>query len=101
MADTNIVEKIKKLLALATSSNENESTAAAEKASLLLAQYNLSLADLGPNKQEEISESGVETTPRYVTWKMILLSGIAEANGCNAMRNSYTGSMFLVGTSTN
>ncbi|WP_341733291.1 DUF2786 domain-containing protein [Microcoleus sp. EPA2] len=101
MADTNIVEKIKKLLALATSSNENESTAAAEKASLLLAQYNLSLADLGPNQQEEISESGVETTPRYVTWKMILLSGIGEANGCNAMRNSYTGSMFLVGTSTN
>ncbi|MDQ2096664.1 MAG: DUF2786 domain-containing protein [Tychonema bourrellyi B0820] len=101
MADTNIVDKIKKLLALATSSNENESTAAAEKASLLLAQYNLSLADLGPNQQEEISESGVETTPRYVTWKMILLSGIAEANGCNAMRNTYTGTMFLVGTSTN
>jgi hypothetical protein len=44
MADTSIVERIKKLLALATSSNENESTAAAEKASLLLAQYNLSLA---------------------------------------------------------
>jgi len=101
MADTSIVDKIKKLLALATSSNENESTAAAEKASLLLAQYNLSLADLGPNHQEEIDESRVETTSKFVTWKMILLSGIAEANGCNAMRNSYTGSMFLVGTSTN
>lgn len=101
MADKNIVEKIKKLLALATSSNENESTAAAEKASLLLAQYNLSLADLGPNHQEEIDETGVETTSKFVTWKMMLLSGIAEANGCNAMRNSYTGSMFLVGTSTN
>ena len=101
MAETSIVDKIKKLLALATSSNENESTAAAEKASLLLAQYNLSLADLGPNHQEEIDESRVETTSKFVTWKMILLSGIAEANGCNAMRNSYTGSMFLVGTSTN
>ncbi len=101
MADKNIVEKIKKLLALATSSNENESTAAAEKASLLLAQYNLSLADLGPNHQEEIDETDVETTSKFVTWKMILLSGIAEANCCNAMRNSYTGSMFLVGTSTN
>lgn len=101
MADKNIVEKIKKLLALATSSNENESTAAAEKASLLLAQYNLSLADLGPNHQEEIDEAGVETTSKFVTWKMILLSGIAEANCCNAMRNNYTGSMFLVGSSTN
>lgn len=101
MAETSIVDKIKKLLALATSSNENESTAAAQKASLLLAQYNLSLADLGPNQQEEIDESRVETTSKFVTWKMILLSGIAEANGCNAMRNSYTGSMFLVGNSTN
>jgi hypothetical protein len=101
MADTSIVEKIKKLLALATSSNENESTAAAAKASVLLAQYNLSLADLGHNSQEEIGELGVETTPRYVNWKMILLSGIAEANGCNAMRNTYTGNMFLLGTSTN
>ena len=101
MADTSIVERIKKLLALATSSNENESTAAAEKASLLLAQYNLSLADLGPNHQEEIDENSVETTSKFVTWKMMLLSGIADANGCNAMRNTYNGSMFLVGTSTN
>ncbi|MEG5041592.1 MULTISPECIES: DUF2786 domain-containing protein [unclassified Microcoleus] len=101
MADTSIVERIKKLLALATSSNENESTAAAQKASLLLAQYNLSLADLGPSHQEEIDENSVETTSKFVTWKMMLLSGIADANGCNAMRNTYTGSMFLVGTSTN
>ncbi|MBE9123794.1 DUF2786 domain-containing protein [Tychonema sp. LEGE 07199] len=101
MADTSIVEKIKKLLALATSSNENESTAAAEKASVLLAQYNLGLADLGPNHQEEIDETGVETTSKFVTWKMMLLSGIAEANGCTGMRNTYTGNMFLVGSSTN
>ncbi|MCC3448196.1 MAG: DUF2786 domain-containing protein [Microcoleus sp. PH2017_39_LGB_O_B] len=101
MVETSIVEKIKKLLALATSSNENESTAAAAKASVLLAQYNLSLADLGPNHQEEIDQSGVETTSKFVTWKMILFSGIAEANGCTGMRNNYSGSMFLVGSSTN
>ncbi len=101
MPDASIVERIKKLLALATSSNENESTAAAEKASLLLAQYNLSLADLGPNHHEEIDEDSVETTSKFVTWKMMLLSGIADANGCSAMRNTYNGNMFLVGTSTN
>ena len=101
MVETSIVERIKKLLALATSSNENESTAAAEKASVLLAQYNLGLADLGPNHQEEIDQSGVETTSKFVTWKMMLLSGIAEANGCTGMRNTYSGSMFLVGSSTN
>ncbi|CBN58760.1 MULTISPECIES: DUF2786 domain-containing protein [Kamptonema] len=101
MTDKNTLDKIKKLLSLATSSNENEATAAAEKASLLLAQYNLSLADLGTSEQEKIIQNSVETTPRYVTWKMTLLSGIAEANSCEAMRNSYTGYMFLVGTPTN
>ena len=45
MINKNIFEKINKLLALANSSNENEATVAAQKASLLLAQYNLSLAD--------------------------------------------------------
>lgn len=101
MPDKNIIEKIKKLLALASSSNENEATAAAEKASLLLAQYNLSLADLGTDTQLQITEAVIETTPQYVTWKMLLISGIAEANCCEAMRNSYTGNVFLVGTDTN
>ena len=57
MADTSIVERIKKLLALATSSNENESTAAAEKASLLLAQYNLSLADLAQITKKRLTKT--------------------------------------------
>ncbi|MGE5656715.1 MAG: DUF2786 domain-containing protein [Actinomycetota bacterium] len=100
MPDQSIIDKINKLLALATSSNENEATAAAEKASLLLAQYNLSLADLGKDEEFEIREGVIESTPRYVTWKMILLSGIAEANSCSAMRNNYSGEMTLVGPST-
>lgn len=89
MVDKLLITKIKKLLALATSSNENEATIAAEKASLLLAQYNLSLADLGTDQKEEISETVIETTSRTVTWKIILLSGIADANNCDAMRNNY------------
>jgi len=101
MVDQLLITKIKKMLALATSSNENEATIAAEKASLLLAQYNLSLADLGSDQKEEISETVIETTSRTVTWKIILLSGIADANSCDAMRNNYTGNMFLVGSSTN
>lgn len=101
MVNPNLIEKIKKLLALATSANENEATAAAEKASLLLAQYNLSLADLGTEEQENVAEAIVETTARTKTWKMILLSGIAEANGCEALRRNYTGSTFLLGTPTN
>ena len=98
MIDKNIVEKINKLLALATSSNENEAAVAAQKASLLLAQYNLSLADLGSDDLTDIIELVVETTTRFISWKMLLLCGIAEANGCKAFRNGYSGKMKLIGS---
>lgn len=98
--DKNIIEKINKLLALATSTNEHESTAAAAKASELLTQYNLSLADLGTDTDQNVNENEVDCTPRYVSWKMILLTGIAEANGCQAIRYQYTGKMSLVGYQT-
>ena len=98
MIDKNIVEKINKLLALASSSNENEAAVAAQKASLLLAQYNLSLADLGSDDLTDITELVVETTTRFISWKMLLLCGIAEANGCQAFRNDYSGKMKLIGS---
>ncbi|MCT7950422.1 DUF2786 domain-containing protein [Ancylothrix sp. C2] len=101
MPDQTIIEKIKKLLALTTSSNENESTIAAEKASLLLAQHNLSLADLGNTQDTEITETVIDKTTRFVTWKMILLSGIADANFCQALRSNYNGNVYLLGSATN
>ena len=42
-----IVDKIRKLLALATSSNEHEARLAAEKANELLIRHNLKMQDLG------------------------------------------------------
>ena len=41
-----VLDKIRKLLALATSQNENEAAAAAEKAQALIAEYNLTAQDL-------------------------------------------------------
>lgn len=101
MVNKSILEKINKLLALANSPNENEAAIAAEKAAELLAQYNLTLADIGSDEKEEITEGIVETTSRYITWKMLVLAGIATANGCEAMRSTYSGKMRLVGTITN
>lgn len=51
-----VIERVKKLLALSTSPNENEAAAAAEKAQALLAEYNLSIADLktGEKKEDEV-----------------------------------------------
>jgi len=41
MHDENIIKKVQKLLALATSDNENESQVAAQKAQELIAKYNI------------------------------------------------------------
>lgn len=101
MVNKNLLEKISKLLALANSPNEHEAASAAEKAAELLAQHNLSVADLGQDKDEDITKGIVDKTGRYVTWKMWILAGIANANGCQAMRSKNTGEMRLVGTETN
>ena len=101
MVDQNLLEKISKLLALASSPNEHEAALAAEKAAELLAKHNLSVADLGQDKDEDITKSIVDKTGRYVTWKMWILAGIANANGCQAMRSTYSGEMRVVGTETN
>ncbi|ABG49948.1 hypothetical protein Tery_0492 [Trichodesmium erythraeum IMS101] len=101
MVDQNLLEKISKLLALTSSPNEHEAALAAEKAAELLAKHNLSVADLGQDKDEDITKSIVDKTGRYVTWKMWILAGIANANGCQAMRSTYSGEMRIVGTETN
>ena len=101
MVDQNLLEKISKLLALTSSPNEHEAALAAEKAAELLAKHNLSVADLGQDKDEDITKSIVDKTGRYVTWKMWILAGIANANGCQAMRSTYSGEMRIVRTETN
>ncbi|MGB3507653.1 MAG: DUF2786 domain-containing protein [Microcoleaceae cyanobacterium] len=101
MVNRSLLEKISKLLALANSPNENEAALAAEKAAELLAQHNLCIADLGKDRDEDISKGIIDKTGRYVTWKMWILAGIASANGCQAMRSTYTGEMRLVGKKTN
>lgn len=101
MLNKSLLEKINKLLALANSPNENEAALAAEKATELLTKYNLTIADLGPGEEEDVTTGTVETTSRYVAWKMLILAGIATANGCRAMRSKHNGNMTLIGMQTN
>lgn len=68
-----IIEKIKKLLALATSSNENEAKLAAAKAQELLVAHNLDMqtVNLSDNSYDhdilfEVSKSNAEY--KYVSW---------------------------------
>lgn len=49
-----ILEKVKKLLALATSSNENEASVATNKAQELLTRYNLTMQSIESNEYEKV-----------------------------------------------
>ncbi|MBD2305641.1 DUF2786 domain-containing protein [Chroococcidiopsis sp. FACHB-1243] len=82
-----IIERVHKLLALSTSSNENEAAQAAAKAQELLMQYNLSLDDVtlaDAVRSDCIGAEDLESYRRKVLWKGSLASAIANANFCNA-----------------
>lgn len=83
--DQNIVDKIRKVLALSNSPNENEAAAAAEKVQTMLAEYNLSLSDI---KDEDDSadesiviDSGDVTTA--LPWRRPLALAVAKMYFCD------------------
>jgi len=59
-----VTEKIKKLLALATSSNEHEAKLAAAKANKLLIKYNLTMQDVDFSEEKRNYENKTFTAPK-------------------------------------
>lgn len=100
----NIKEKIKKLLALATSPNENEARSALLKAKELMAKHKLEEADINPEKTElrSITCSDVKwTTDSGHTW-MVELCQLISNNYCcttawSTPRGSRTHTLVLTG----
>jgi hypothetical protein len=87
MNNTDILSKIRKLLALSTSPNEHEAANAAAKAREFLAKYNISVADLPMAEKEraatDVQEREIELeqqrTPSWVKdlfWKLGRLFGV-------------------------
>ncbi len=78
----NVITKIQKLLALATSSNEHEAAAAMGKAQELLLKHNLSMAEIEPIGGG--SPVGMQEVPVHTRatnkWLYILAGGIARTN---------------------
>lgn len=74
-----VLDKIRKLLALSTSPNENEAASAAEKVQALLAEYNLTLKDIGGGAQPEeevVQAEGDETDSR--PWRRRIGAAVAK-----------------------
>jgi predicted SprT family Zn-dependent metalloprotease len=91
-----LLGRIKKLLALSTSPNENEAYAAARKAQNLMAQNGVQYTDLsdveeGSELDEPIINEVIDRLPRVILWKFGLLSHIANANYCECLNTRGIG----------
>lgn len=98
MEQNPIIEKIRKLLALANSSNEHEAALAASHAQRLLSEHNLAMADIEseqkPQSADKVEAQASKTLPK---WVRHLSSGICSAFDCQAIHHPTTGKMTFIG----
>ena len=80
----NVIEKIRKLLALAGSNNDNEARAAMLKARKLLAQYKLSEKDISTDKKAELRRAIYQehTYSGKKNWWFVGLARVIAENHC-------------------
>ena len=98
MENSPIIEKIKKLLALANSSNEHEAALAAGHAQRLLAEHNLAMADIEtahkPDKADKVETAVSKSLPK---WLRHLSAGVSTAFDCQAIHHPAAGKMTFIG----
>lgn len=93
-----VIEKIRKLLALANSSNEHEAALAASHAQRLLSEHNLAMADIEseqkPQSADKVEAAVSKTLPK---WVRHLSAGVCTAFDCQAVHHPATGKMTFIG----
>ena len=100
--NSKIVERIQKLLALSQSSNENEAASALAKAQAMLAEHNLSMAEVQVRtgvKSAYVRE--IYNLNSHDNWRRFLLGEIAHNNFCHVVTHGGTLSVSLVGERDN
>jgi len=85
--ESNIVEKIKKLLSLGGSSNENESKLAMKKAQSLLAKYKLDMSDIDKKESTNIKYEFTNISSTRSTWRLMVADLIADNFACYTVLN--------------
>ncbi len=82
-----LLERVRKLLALAESPNVHEAAAAAARAQALITQYKLQGLLERRARDEALSDgrdAPLESTRKIRKWKSVLAAALARANGCEA-----------------
>ncbi len=98
MENSPIIEKIKKLLALANSSNEHEAALAASHVQRLLSEHNLAMADIeAVHKQEKADTVETDTSKSLPKWVRHLSAGVSTAFDCQAIHHPASGKMTFIG----
>jgi len=78
-----VIDKVRKLLALSESSNEHEAQLAADMAAQLMYKYKIEQASLLDGSDPDIRVDTVELwDKRSVDWHSYLASGVCEVNNC-------------------
>jgi hypothetical protein len=80
-----VVDKIQKLLALSSSSNDHEAQAALFMAQKLMVKYNVSETDLPTHQDEKVVERWVMDVSAYNSWVRDLAVVVAENFRCKHM----------------
>jgi hypothetical protein len=96
-----VLDKVKKLLALAKSPSEAEAAAALAKASVLLAKYGLSMAEV--QQEEDVQEAVLLEKKRLRVWESYLVSVVCKATFTEALhyRTQAVGRILLIGREVN
>jgi Protein of unknown function (DUF2786) len=76
-----IEERIRKLLALADSPNENEAAAAAEKAQALMLRYGIEMATIAASGGERLAVDEHVVDGKVDPWRRMLAAGLAVPAG--------------------
>lgn len=78
------LEKVRKLLALSKSNNENEAAIAAQKAKSILLKYDLSMTDIEIT-EEKVIDHIIETNSKvFHEWKAVLSQDVAKYMYCDS-----------------
>lgn len=100
---TELIDKMRKILALTTSPVEGEAQAAAAMLQKFLEQHNLSMADLEKRGAAKpvVQEQGHDLGKAAFKWKLDLADAIAEHYFCVPLVDRYTKTVRFVGRPDN
>gem|GEM_PF-1428271 len=98
---TQVLEKVRKLLALGRSPSEAEAAAALDKATLLLAKHGLSMAEV--QEAEAVQETTLLEKKRLRSWESALVFILCRATFTEALhyRSESVGRILIIGREVN